>query len=64
MKTKNLITQNEVSAALQNFINKGGVIHHLPDQEYNTIPMIGEDKYQIYEAISELMAVSNIGDPS
>ena len=54
MKRKSQISQQEVSAALQRFLSKGGVIMKLPDQRYNTQPMIGEEKYDVYETINEL----------
>ena len=62
MKFKKRITQQEIAAALQQFISKGGVINHLPDQKYQSSKMIGDEKYQVYESISGLSKIANIGD--
>ena len=45
MKNKKRVTQSEIAAALQQFISKGGVIHHLPEQQYCSSRMIGDEKY-------------------
>lgn len=62
MKNKKRVTQSEIAAALQQFISKGGVIHHLPEQQYRTLKMIGDEKYQVYETISGLSELASIGD--
>ena len=62
MKARGKITQVEVSAALQKFIKKGGMIKRLPDQEYKPATPIGEEKYQIYEPISDLSKIADNGD--
>lgn len=58
MKIKPKVSQEEVSAALQQFLNKGGVIMKLPDQPHAIQPMIGEEKYEVYETIKDLSAMS------
>lgn len=62
MKRKGKVTQDEISAALQRFIKDGGVIHHLPDQEYSEAKTVGDDKYQAYESLSNLSALTNTND--
>ncbi|MCH8887244.1 MAG: hypothetical protein IIC13_11685, partial [SAR324 cluster bacterium] len=47
MKKKTRITQQEIAAALRQFIGRGGVIHHLPDQKYQIAKMIADGKYQV-----------------
>ena len=64
MKKKTRITQQEIAAALRQFIGRGGVIHHLPDQKYQIAKMIGDEKYQVYESISDLSKIASIGDSS
>ena len=58
MKFKEKITHPEISSALQQFINEGGIINHLPDQEYQMAQMVGEDKYDVYEHLSDLSALT------
>lgn len=62
MKSKSSITQQDIASALQRFISRGGVIHHLPDQKYQSSKMIGDEKYQVYESISGLSKIANTGD--
>lgn len=62
MKSKNKISHLDVSAALQKFINDGGMINHLPDQECDTTQTIGEEKYDIYESMTGLDKLANTGD--
>ena len=64
MKKKTMITPQEIAVALRQFISRGGVIHHLPDQKYQIAKMIGDEKYQVYESISDLSKIASIGDSS
>lgn len=59
MKNKKRVTQQEIAGALQRFIGKGGVIHHLPDQKYQSSKMIGDEKYQVYETFSGLSKIAS-----
>ena len=63
MKAKQKITQTEVSAALQQFINQGGIISQLPDQEFRMAQMVGDDKYDIYEHLSDLSSIASSEEP-
>lgn len=62
MRAKLHITKDEITAALQRFIKNGGVIHHLPDQEYRMAQTIGDEKYDAYESMSDLSKIANTGD--
>jgi hypothetical protein len=51
------ISQDEVQLAIQKFLKHGGLIVKLPDQAVRQRKTIGEDKYQIYEALSNLPTI-------
>jgi hypothetical protein len=59
MSNQAKISQEEVSAALQRFLKKGGAIVKLPDQNYIQAHPVGEDKYEIYESITDLSLLAN-----
>lgn len=52
------ITQQEISAALARFLQQGGMIKKLPAQNFRTSGTIGGEKYQAYESLSDLPAVT------
>ncbi len=54
MKRKEKISQQEVNAAIQSFLQRGGLIEKLPDQNVEQRQKIGEEKYEVYEALSDL----------
>ena len=48
------ISQEEVSAAIQQFLKEGGLIEHLPNQGSPEGKVVGESKYDIYESFNDL----------
>ena len=57
-KTKQAITQDEVSAALAQFLRHGGIIKKLPDQTYQATGRVGADKYEAFETLTDLKAMT------
>ena len=51
---KNNVSHQEVQAAIQRFVRKGGLIEKLPEQSAKRRDVIGEDKYEMYEMVSDL----------
>lgn len=62
MRSKNKITQDEVSVAMYQFMKCGGHIQKLPDQNYCAAHPIGEDKYEAYESLSALDSLISPND--
>ncbi len=62
MSTKKKITQDEVSAAMYQFIKCGGHIQKLPDQNYCAAHPVGEDKYEVFETLSDLDSLTSSND--
>lgn len=56
------ITQNEVSSALAQFLQKGGVIKKLPAQQFHVSETVGGDKYDAYESLTDLPAMVEGGE--
>jgi len=54
-KIRTLVSHDDVQRALQRFLKDGGIIHHLPEQESRGHHMVGGDKYQDYEKLSNLV---------
>jgi len=55
---KKTISHQEINQAIKNFLTEGGLIKKLPDQEVKRQEVIGEDKYEIYEPLSNLPIVN------
>ena len=54
-KNKKAITQEEVALAIKKFQENGGIIVKLPDQEFKSHKVVGSEKYQNFESISNLI---------
>lgn len=57
-KAKRQITQVEISTALALFLRRGGMIKQLPAQRFQPAGMVGGEKYQAYEELSDLPALA------
>lgn len=62
-KGKQEITQADVSSALAQFLNQGGVIKQLPAQEFRVAGTVGADKYEAYETLNDLPALADQSEP-
>lgn len=56
------ITQEEVSAALAQYLKRGGVIEKLPAQQFRINGTVGGDKYAAYESLTDLPAIVEAGE--
>jgi hypothetical protein len=48
------ITQQDISAALAQFLGHGGMIQRLPAQNFQPAGTVGGEKYQAFETFSDL----------
>jgi len=62
MKRKHKICQNDISSALHAFLNRGGHIIHLPDQQYRASTLVEGEKYDDYEDIRNLSTLDGKED--
>lgn len=53
-KGKQEVTQQEISAALAQFLKKGGMIQQLPAQNFRPAGQVGGEKYEAFETLSDL----------
>ena len=58
MKKQNTVSHQEIHAALQKFVRDGGLIKKLPEQSAKRRDVLGEDKYEMYEAVSNLPIIN------
>lgn len=56
------ITQEEVSAALAQYLQRGGIIEKLPAQEFRANGTVGGDKYAAYESLTDLPSMVEAGE--
>lgn len=49
------VTHNHVRKALEKFLESGGTIVQLPDQKFDSLSVIGGEKYEEYELISAIL---------
>ena len=61
-KASQAISQQDVSAALARFLNQGGIIRKLPDQNFRASGTVGGDKYQAFETLSDLPSLAGAGE--
>ena len=54
MKRNNQVSHQEVFAAIQKFVREGGLIKKLPEQSAKRRDIIGDDKYEMYETVSNI----------
>jgi hypothetical protein len=59
-KSKQEITQQDVSAALATFLKHGGMIRQLPAQRFQSAGTVGGEKYQAYESITDLPVIAEV----
>jgi len=48
------VSHQEVFAAIQKFVREGGLIKKLPEQSAKRRDIIGDDKYEMYETVSNI----------
>jgi hypothetical protein len=48
------ITQQDIAAALSQFLGHGGMIKRLPAQNFQPAGVVGGEKYQAFETFSDL----------
>ncbi len=58
------VTQDQVSAALARFLNEGGMIQRLPDQQHRETGSVGAEKYDAYESLADLSRLTMSGEQS
>ncbi len=55
-KLQKKVSHQDVQRALKWFLDDGGLIKHLPDQQTPERPVIGGEKYQNYELLTNLLS--------
>lgn len=63
-KGKQTVSQSEISAALSQFLEQGGMIKQLPPQNFRASGTVGGEKYQAFEGLQELSALTGAGEQS
>ena len=55
-KIRNHVSHRQVSMAVRQFLQRGGIIVKLPEQKNQEKPVVGGEKYQNYESLTSILS--------
>jgi len=53
---RTVLSHDDIQRAVKRFLTDGGIIVHLPEQQNQAHTMVGGEKYQNYETLSNLVS--------